>query len=77
MILQQDVALELVAPPGHVLELALRLRGLERGAAQLVLDHLRAVEPVLDVVALHEDAALRCAASAGFRILVAGAAITS
>ena len=57
MILQQDVAFEFLSPPGDVLELAFRLRGFERRAAQLVLDHLRAVEPVLDVVALHENAA--------------------
>src|SRR5688572_31608764 len=49
---------EFVFPARFVLELALRLRGLQRRAAKLVLDHLRAVEPVLDVIALHEDAAL-------------------
>src|SRR5262245_10034902 len=57
VVLQQDVPLELRAPAGLILELALRLRGLQRRALQLVLDHLHAVQPMLDVHAVDDDPA--------------------
>src|SRR5262245_5874594 len=57
VILQQDVAADLRAPPRFVLELARCLRRHERWALELVLDHLHAVQPVLDVFAVDDDAA--------------------
>ena len=51
VVLEQDVALDLRAEAGHVLELALGDGRLQLGAAELVFEDLRAVEPVLDVVA--------------------------
>src|SRR5205814_1862151 len=57
VILQEDVPFELRAPAGLVLELALRLRRHERRALELVLDHLHAVQPMLHVHAVDDDAA--------------------
>src|SRR5262245_7769916 len=45
VVLEQDVALELRAPPGLVLELAPGLGGHQGFALQLVLQHLPAVQP--------------------------------
>src|SRR5258707_14341442 len=55
VVLKQDVAGNLGAESGHVLELALRDGGPELRRAQLVLQDLAPVEPVLDVVAAYED----------------------
>src|SRR6185295_6570087 len=57
VVLQQDVALQLRAPARFVLELALRLGRHQRRAPELVLDHLDAIQPVLDVGAVDDDAA--------------------
>ena len=57
VVLQEDMTFELGAPTGFILELALRLRCHERRASQLVLDHLDAVQPVLDVQAVDDDPA--------------------
>ena len=55
MVLQQDVAADLRAERADVLELA-RLHGLKNlWATQLVLEHLRPIQPMLDVIPLDED----------------------
>src|SRR5712671_124044 len=56
VVLQQNVPFELRAPPTLVLELALRLRRHQSGTLELVLDYLDAIEPMLDVHAVDENA---------------------
>ena len=58
MVLQQDEAVLQLAEPRDVLELALRDGRAERGAVELVLQHLRAVQVVLDGLAVRDHAAL-------------------
>ena len=48
VILEQDVAILRLAEARDALELALRDGGIERGLFELVLEHLLAVQPVLD-----------------------------
>src|SRR5262245_31025131 len=57
VVLQKNVTLQLRAPARFVLELALRLGRFEGRALELVLDHLDAVQPMLDVHAVDDDAA--------------------
>src|SRR5262245_24171262 len=55
VVLQGDVAGLLEAIARHRLELALLDPVLPVGAPELVLDHLRPVQPVLDAWSVHED----------------------
>ncbi len=55
VVLEEDMAFDLVSEPGDVLELALRHRRLDDLAAAFVFEHFHAVEPVLDVVALDQN----------------------
>src|SRR6266536_1794139 len=58
VILQEDVALDPGAEAGDVLELAPGDGRLQLRAAEIVLEDLPRVQPVLDVVALDQDARL-------------------
>src|SRR2546429_5741196 len=55
VFLQADVALGIAAVTRVRGELARLYLGLPIRAAQLILDHLHAVEPVLDVIAIHHE----------------------
>lgn len=57
MVLQGDVAEGLVAPVG-AFEFALVDGRVQSIAAEFAVDHLHAVEPVFDMVGLHDDAGL-------------------
>ena len=56
VVLEEDMALDLIAKTGNVLELALGHSDFEGLAAARVFQDFGAVEPVLDVVALDDDA---------------------
>src|SRR5882762_7680300 len=53
---QHNVTFNLAAESGRTPELALGDAGLHSVAAQFVFQHLRPIEPVLDVVALNQHA---------------------
>src|SRR5438093_2855236 len=71
VVLQQDVPLQLGSPSRLIFEFAPGFRSHERRALQLVLDHLDAVQPVLDVQAVHDDAS-RVELAGGLQGLVGG-----
>ena len=58
VVREEDMAAEFGAEPGDILEFALGHRGEDGGAAEFVFEGFDAVQPMLDVLALDEDARL-------------------
>src|ERR1044071_5057458 len=56
VVLQPDVALRVFPEARMRRELARRDLGIPVGTAEFILEELHAVEPVLDVVAVHDEA---------------------